>query len=290
MGWRFRKSIKILPGVKLNLGAKSASISIGGFGVHRTYSTSGRVTNSVSIPGTGLYYTSSSSSSSRRGSSNRTYRAPQQAYNNYTAPATQPASAEPPVDVVAIRKSIEAIYRGADETVDWEEILLDDNLPPDDYFKMHANGILNGDIDTYYEVINDVNPLDDLITYGSEFECGTDDPRMLAVHFHVNSRQVLGEAKKLPSSEYHDLQQDYVCGCAIRIARDIFALLPVRHVVVDARDWLSDILSVDFTRKEFERLDFDNLDASDTVGQFNHRMSFSLQSGFKSITPIDDYR
>lgn len=292
MGWRFRKSIKILPGVKLNLGTKNASVSIGGFGVHRTYSTSGRVTNSVSIPGTGLYYTSSSSSRSRGRSSSRSrsYSASQPEYNNYTAPAVQQTPAEPPVDVEAIRESIESIYKVADETVDWEDILLDESLPADDYFKVHSNGILNGDIDTYYKVINDVNPLDDLITYGSEFEFGTDDPRMIAVHFHVNSGKVLGEAKKLPKAEYNDLWQDYVCACALRIARDMFALLPVRHIVVDARDWLKEILSVDFTRQEFEQLDFENIDASDTIEMFNHRMEFSLQNGFSSITPLDDVK
>lgn len=41
---RFRKSKKIAPGVRLNLSAKSASISIGPKGFKKTFSTSGRVT------------------------------------------------------------------------------------------------------------------------------------------------------------------------------------------------------------------------------------------------------
>lgn len=284
MGWRFRKSIKILPGVKLNFGTKNTSITIGGYGVHRTYSTSGRVTNSVSIPGTGLYYTSSSTNGTKN-SSNRNSSTSQSV--NMIAPQKNPTKR--PVNVAAIRKMIESIYKVSDQTVDWEDILLDESLPVDDYFKVHANGILNGDINTYYEVINDVNPLDDLITYGSEFECGTDDPRMIAIHFHVNSDKVLGEAKKLPKMEYNDLLQDYVCACAIRIARDMFALLPIRHIVVDARDWRKEILSVDFTRQKFECLDFENMDASDMIEKFDHRMAFSLQSGFSNITPIDSF-
>lgn len=36
MGLRIRKSIKIAPGVRLNLGSKSGSVSIGGKGVHYT--------------------------------------------------------------------------------------------------------------------------------------------------------------------------------------------------------------------------------------------------------------
>ena len=42
MGFRFRKSIKIAPGVRLNIGKKSASISVGGRGVRHTISSTGR--------------------------------------------------------------------------------------------------------------------------------------------------------------------------------------------------------------------------------------------------------
>lgn len=56
MGWRFRRSIKIAPGVRLNFGKKSASVRIGGRGFGVTKSTTGRTTVSSGIPGTGLYY------------------------------------------------------------------------------------------------------------------------------------------------------------------------------------------------------------------------------------------
>lgn len=60
MGLRFRKSFKVAPGVKVNLNKKSTSITFGGKGVHKTYSSSGKKTTSVGIPGTGAYYTTSS--------------------------------------------------------------------------------------------------------------------------------------------------------------------------------------------------------------------------------------
>ena len=59
MGLRFRKSKKIAPGVHLNLNAKSASISIGPKGFKKTFSTSGRTTTTIGIPGTGLSYSTS---------------------------------------------------------------------------------------------------------------------------------------------------------------------------------------------------------------------------------------
>ena len=56
MATRFRKSIKIAPGIKLNLGKKSAGISIGGKygGVSFNSKTGARAR--VSAPGTGISY------------------------------------------------------------------------------------------------------------------------------------------------------------------------------------------------------------------------------------------
>lgn len=51
MGFRFRRSKKILPGVRLNLNKNSASLSFGPRGLKRTISTTGRSTTSVGIPG-----------------------------------------------------------------------------------------------------------------------------------------------------------------------------------------------------------------------------------------------
>lgn len=54
--FRFRRSFKIFPGVRLNLGKKSTSLSIGGRGARYTFGTAGSRTT-IGIPGTGLSYT-----------------------------------------------------------------------------------------------------------------------------------------------------------------------------------------------------------------------------------------
>lgn len=56
MGIRFRKSVKIAPGLKLNFNKKSVGLTLGGKGAHYTINSSGTQTKSVGIPGTGLYY------------------------------------------------------------------------------------------------------------------------------------------------------------------------------------------------------------------------------------------
>lgn len=297
MGWRFRKSVTLLPGVRVNFGMKSASLSLGGKGFRTTYSTTGRVTKSFGIPGTGLSYVTSTnrkknSSASPRSRTNTIRETPA---TSYAAPTTLPPTPEyTPVQEVDHRSAamslIEGIYETADAAIDWRKILIEDydaDIPHWDYLKARAERVLNGDLDTYFEIISDMNPVDDLLRFGSEFECGTEDPRMLSVHFKVNSSQVLRDIEHLPKTEYNELLQDYVCGCAIRVARDLFALLPFRRVIVDAENRGKDILSVEFTRGEMVDVDYESIDASEFVATFNHRMDFFPESGFEEIVSID---
>jgi hypothetical protein len=53
MGWRFRRSVKIAPGVRWNFGTRGSSWSIGPRGFKLNFSQRG-VRRTVSIPGTGL--------------------------------------------------------------------------------------------------------------------------------------------------------------------------------------------------------------------------------------------
>lgn len=55
MGWRFRRSITVAPGIRVNLGKKSSSVSIGPKGAKVTIGKN-RANYSVGVPGTGLYY------------------------------------------------------------------------------------------------------------------------------------------------------------------------------------------------------------------------------------------
>ena len=52
MGLRFRKSVTIAPGVKLNFGKTGASISVGTKGLHANLHPSGKLTGTPSKGGT----------------------------------------------------------------------------------------------------------------------------------------------------------------------------------------------------------------------------------------------
>ena len=149
------------------------------------------------------------------------------------------------------------------------------------YFHDVSGKILSGDIDTYLQVINDINPLNDLLDYGTGFEFGTDSPLKMEVEFQINSDNI-----DMPknSTEY----QDYVCSVAIRIARDIFALLPVQKVVVHATNDGDDILSVCFDKKTFSGLKFNFIDPSETINKFEHNMEFDNMNGFGNVERLSD--
>ncbi|MCR5121531.1 MAG: DUF4236 domain-containing protein [Ruminococcus sp.] len=59
MGFNFRKSFSLGNGVRVTVGKKSASVSVGRKGVRGSISTTGKATGTVSIPGTGLSYSAS---------------------------------------------------------------------------------------------------------------------------------------------------------------------------------------------------------------------------------------
>lgn len=56
MGFRFRKIISVIPGVKVNLSKSGASTSIGGRGATINVGTSGKRTLTLGVPGTGMSY------------------------------------------------------------------------------------------------------------------------------------------------------------------------------------------------------------------------------------------
>lgn len=55
MGWRWRKRVKVAPGVNLNLSGKGVGVSVGPRGSKVSVSPTGKVTATQSIPGTGIY-------------------------------------------------------------------------------------------------------------------------------------------------------------------------------------------------------------------------------------------
>ena len=188
---------------------------------------------------------------------------------------------------------LKTIHRSTDEAIDWSEIAsssspTDDMYDPElwDYCHRVSAGILKGDIDTYLQVIQDLNPYDDLLDLGGGFEFGTDSPMSMTIEFTARTDEVMPDPKSMDKKEYFDLLQDYICSVTIRAARDTFALLPVNFVTVNAVDGGSTVLSVTFDRPNFQRLRFGMSDPSDLIEGFEHNMKFTSGRGFSPVKEL----
>lgn len=293
MGLRFRKSISLIPGVRLNFSKSGMSVSSGVPGFRKTINTKGQVTTTVGIPGTGLYYVdtkkagSNQSSRSRNTRTQPTFTQPQPTAAFTSTPVVQTSYDRASVNDASLAttkqvdvSTLKSIHKTADDTIDWTEILVSPTAPDEsynqqmwNYYYSVAPDVLSGDIDTYLRLIYEVNPLDDLLEYGTNFDFGTDDPSKIEVEYTINT-DVLSRARQTMSrQDYNDLLQDFVCSLSIRIARDMFALLPINHAIIHTVMDNQTILTVDFDRESLSRVKFGFIDPSDTVMKFRHNGS-----------------
>jgi len=105
-----------------------------------------------------------------------------------------------------------------------------------------------------------------------------------------------GPFKKIPRGEIIEEYQEYVCSTALKVACELFELLPIEMVFVHTTTDVvhkgtgtvsqRPILSVAFTRKKLFALPVSDLDAVDLVANFSHRMTFSSTRGFGAIEPF----
>lgn len=314
MGLRFRKTISILPGVKLNLGKSSASVSVGVPGFRKTFNTKGTVTTTVGLPGTGLYYVDAKNprkekekakKKAEREQQKAAKAAAQPRENVQAAPIREEAPRRQPYvpqierrslvgrssSVAQVnRDSLLSIHKTADDTIIWAEVARSPEAPDASYnqemwsyYHSVAQDILGGDIDAYLRLIYEVNPLDDLLEYGSGFTFGTDDPARMEVEFTVNTDALLGVKATVRQAEYNAILQDFICSTAIRIARDMFALLPLDYTIVHAQLREETVLSVCFDRASMETMRFGFIDPGDTMARYPHNMNFSEATGFAPV-------
>lgn len=171
-----------------------------------------------------------------------------------------------------------------------------------------AHRIVSGDMEAYGEAIGQLNPFTEIFQLGSSVHFTIHTPKLIECNMMVNAFHVIpAETKSLtaagkltvkamPRAHFHEVYQDYVCGCVLRVAREVFALLPVEVVLVTAtvdginsatgQSEESPVLSVAIPQAALAQLDFDRLDPSDTVESFLHRGDFKATRKTEAFFPI----
>ena len=163
-------------------------------------------------------------------------------------------------------------------------------------------------MDAYTDAIGHADPFSELNQFGSKIDFKVNTNSQVEVTLNVNGEDIVPSeiktllqsgklsVKKMTKSRFYELYQDYVCSSALRIARELFALLPIETANVTAVGKLLNtktgymeeqpILSITIPRETLSRLNFDLLDPSDSMDNFLHKMKFSKTKGFQPIERI----
>ena len=172
-----------------------------------------------------------------------------------------------------------------------------------------AKGILAEDSIAYINALEFFNPFTNISELGSKTNCSFNNGFM-TINIFVNSSDVIPDYilsytstgklsnKKMPISKFNELYQDYICSCAIRVAREAFALLPINYTHVNAiadmldssngRIYPQPILSCKFVAENMKRLNYESIDCSDAMRNFTHVMNFSKLNGFTPIILLEN--
>lgn len=176
------------------------------------------------------------------------------------------------------------------------------------WFQHLCRGVLAGDLEAYRAALAYLTPFAELREYGPLISPSITRPDL--VEFEVElygektipteEKRLLGNGtvstKAMPISRFNELYQDHVCSAALRAAGEAFATLPIEIAMVHVNVPLLDtstgrreprtVLSVAVARDAFLELDLDNIDCSDSMKNFVHRMDFKKSRGFAAVARL----
>ena len=100
--------------------------------------------------------------------------------------------------------------------------------------------VLTGEHKAYKEAVVEFNPFADISDLGSSIYFIIHSARLIECVLKINGKQAIpAEIKTLTTSErvsikpmpkgrFHEIYQDYICSCVLRVIREVFSLLPMR--------------------------------------------------------------
>lgn len=315
MGFRFSKSISLPGGFRINVSKSGIGVSGGIPGLRIGTGPRGhRVT--AGIPGTGLSW--SKSFGGGAAGPERAARAAQRQLAAQGRDAERMAERERAQHEVALFENrlslLTSMHKEPYRPWDWQKVAAAPRPPsPADlerwqWFQRIGAGVLAGDVEACKAVLQHLGPFGELEELGTSLDVAIERSWCVEAWFGARSSDTIptealsltptGKLSRKPMSKtrYWELYQDYVCSVAIRIGREIFALLPVPMVFVHATMPLTStatgkveetpVLSVAFERDRLVAIDVDKIDPSDAVSAFTHAMTFKKTTGFQRIAPL----
>ena len=174
-----------------------------------------------------------------------------------------------------------------------------------------AHRILAHEHHAYIEALVELSPLREISDLGSLLHFTVHSATLIECQMKVNNTQTIPtevktltasgklSVKPMPMGRFHEIYQDYVCGCMLRVAREVFAMLPVETLLItalaDLLNWRTGhieeqpVLSAAIPRTDVKWLNFEQLDSSKALEAFRYRGDLETSrksSGFQPITPL----
>ncbi len=109
-----------------------------------------------------------------------------------------------------------------------------------------ARRILAGDYGAYVAAVEELMPFEEVSNIGSALRFCAHSAKMAEVALVTNGRKCIPaevktltasgkvSVKVMPKSRFLEVYQDYACGCVLRVARELFALLPIDTLLITA--------------------------------------------------------
>ncbi len=197
----------------------------------------------------------------------------------------------------------------ATERTAWDEAVQQSNQ-----IRHLAARVLSGDPNAYEQAVQETGCLDELAEYACLYKGGCIDTETAWVSLKVDGPEMVPaesksltasgklSTKRLPAARQMEIYQDFVCGIALRAARELTAVLPLRSVFCDVTAPVFDsrtgkyvhvvVLSMHCPAPAISplRIDFSRVDASDLVSSMRHQMKLSRGKGFQPVESISPVR
>lgn len=177
------------------------------------------------------------------------------------------------------------------------------------WFNSVAHGVLAGKLDAYEAVIAHLSPFQELSALGTHVNIATREPWYVEAKLTIRDADVVPDevyaltakgklsTKAMPKGRYYEIYQDHVASAALRIGRELLALLPIDCALVNVGAWVvsgasghpvaETILSVAFTREAMARINFEAIDPSSALTNFAHAMEFKKTTGFRAVRELE---
>lgn len=174
--------------------------------------------------------------------------------------------------------------------------------------KVLADRLLAGDLTAKREAIELLHPFEDISMLGSSLTFQFHGSGVVEAVLSVHGERVIPSetksllqsgklsTKKMPVGRFNELLQDYICSCALRVGRELLAILSDDLVIVTASDKLLSpstghveempLLSVAISRRTLDTLNLDAIDPSDSMKNFVHNMAFKKTTGFAPVCAL----